>query len=113
MQENVATVKELTRTVTNTSSHLHTLTTEFKDVKETAERSYRLASSVNISITSQEARLLGLVNDVSRLTSDIDDLHASTKITPEITTLVQSAIEPVKASMDLSLALTIELLRRR
>ncbi len=108
MKENVATVKELNRTVTNTSSHLHTLTTEFRDVKETAERSYRLALSANLTITSQEARLLDLVNDVSRLTSDIDDLHASTKITPNITTLVQSVIEPVKASMDLSLALAIE-----
>ena len=53
MKENVATVKELTRTVNNTSSHLHTLTTEFKEVKETADRSYRLASSANLSITSQ------------------------------------------------------------
>ena len=108
MNENVAMVKELTQTMNNTSSHLHTLTTEFKDIKETAERSYRLALSANISITSQEARLLDLVNNLSRLTSDIDDLHASSKITQEITTLVQSAIEPVKASMDLSLALAIE-----
>ena len=64
-KENMTTVKELTQTMTNMSSHLHTLTTEFKDVKETAERSYRLASSANLSITSQEAKLLDLVNGVS------------------------------------------------
>ena len=46
--KNAATVEELTRTVT-------TLTTELTDVKETAECSYRLASSATISITSQEA----------------------------------------------------------
>ena len=108
MKENVTTVKELTRTVNNTSLQLHTLTTEFKEVKETAEHSYRLASSAFRSITSQGARLLDLVNDVSRLTLDIDALNASMKTTPEINTLVQSVIEPVKASMDLLLALTIE-----
>jgi uncharacterized protein Yka (UPF0111/DUF47 family) len=108
MKENVTTVKELTRTVNNTSLQLHTLTTEFKEVKETAEHSYRLASSAFRSITSQGARLLDLVNDVLRLTLDIDALNASMKTTPEINTLVQSVIEPVKASMDLSLALAIE-----
>ena len=108
MTENLATVKELTQTVTSTSTHLDTLSTAFKDVQETAERSYRLASSANLSFASQEAKLLSLVNNVSRLSSDINDLHGSTKITPDITTLVQSAIEPVKASLDLSLTLAIE-----
>ena len=93
--KNGATVAELTCTVT-------TLTTELTDIKETAECSYHLASSMTILITSQEARLLDIAKDVSRLTSDIDDLHVSTPA------LVQSVIEPVKASMDLSLALAIE-----
>jgi len=72
------------------------------------ESSYRLASSTNLLIASQEAKLLSLVNDVSQLASDIDDFHASMKITPDFTTLVQSVIEPVTASMDLSLALAIK-----
>ena len=108
MNDNMDTVKQLTQTVTNTSTQVDRLSTAVKEVQETAERSYRLASNANISFASQEAKLLSLANDVSRLTSDIDGLHDSMKITPDITTLVESAIEPVKASMDLSLTLAIE-----
>jgi hypothetical protein len=94
--------------VNNTSAQLTTLITDFKDVKETAENAYHLASKANPSITSQGVRILDLVNDVSRLNSDIDKLKESMVTPPELDTLVQSAIEPVKASMDKTLALAIE-----
>jgi hypothetical protein len=108
MRENVTSIKALTRTVNNTSSQLTTLITDFKEVKETAENAYRLASKANPSITSQGVHLLDLVNDVSRLNSDIDELKASMATPPELNTLVQSAIEPVKVSRDKTLALAIE-----
>ena len=108
MKENVDTVKQLTQTVTNTSTQVDRLSTAVTEVQETAERSYRLASNASLSFASHEAKLLRLANNVSRLTSDIDGLHDSTKNTPDITTLVESAIEPVKASIDLLLTLATE-----
>ncbi len=101
-------VTSIVSAMNNTSLQLTTLITDFKDIKETAENAYRLASKANPSITSQGVRLLGLVNNVSRLNSDIDELKASMATPPELNTLVQSAIEPVKASMDKTLALAIE-----
>jgi hypothetical protein len=65
MTKNLATVKELTQTVTSTSTHLDTLSTAFKDVQKTTERSYRLALSPSsttscacpwISTTSMDPR---------------------------------------------------------
>ena len=94
----------------STSLRLNTLTTEFKEVKDTAENAYRLVSKVNPLITSQGVRLLDLVNNILHLTLDIDDLKAKASLTTpaELETLVQSAIGPVKASMDKELALTIK-----
>ena len=86
MKENVDTVKQLTQTMTNTSTQVDRLSTAVTEVQETAERSYCLASNASLSFASHEAKLLRLANDVSRLTSDIDGLHDSTKNTPDITT---------------------------
>lgn len=105
MHDNMPSIIALARTIEDTSSQLATLSNDFMDIKDTAENAYRLASNANPLIASQKARLSDLMDDVSCLNLELDDLKASTATPPGLETLVQSAIAPVKASMDMALAL--------
>jgi hypothetical protein len=99
MRANAANITVLSNTVTTTSSQLTSMSAALTDATETATRAYRLASNAQTIITGQGVNLGALAANVSTLTSDIDDLRTSITTPPDLSTLIESALDPLKKSV--------------
>ena len=108
MRANAANITVLSNTVTITSSQLTSMSAALTDATETAARAYRLASNAQTTITGQGVTLGALAANVSKLTSDIDDLRTSIKTPLDLPTLIESALDPLKKSVVDSVALATE-----
>ena len=80
MRENVTTVVTLQRMVDETSNHMQTMTEALRMVMETATDALQLALSAQPTITGHGVCIDALVDDVSKMSSDIDDLRASNQL---------------------------------
>jgi len=105
MRVNVTTITALSNTVTTTSSQLASMSVALTEATETAARAYPLASNAQPTITGQGVKLGELAANVSKLTSDIDDLRTSIKTPPDLPTLIESALDPLKKSVDETVAI--------
>jgi hypothetical protein len=83
LRENVSTVANLQRTVDKTSTPVKTMSDALREVTETATNAFRLASRVQPTITGHGVRLDTLVDDVSKMSSDINGLRASYTSMPD------------------------------
>jgi hypothetical protein len=108
MRANVTTITALSNTVTTTSSQLASMSAALTDATETAAGAYRLASNAQTTFTGQGVKLGALAANVSKLTSDIDDLRTSVKTPPDLPTLIESALDPLKKSVVETVALATE-----
>ncbi len=105
MRANVTTITALSHTVTTTSSQLASMSAALTEATETAATAFRLASKALQTITGQGVELGELAANVSKLNSDIDELRTSIKTPPDLPTLIESALDPLKKSMDETVAL--------
>jgi hypothetical protein len=80
MRENVSTVATLQRTVDKTSTQVKTMMEALREVTATATNAFQLASWAQPTITGHGVRLDALVDDVSKMSSDIDGLWDSTQL---------------------------------
>ena len=99
MRANATTITALSNTMTTTSSQLASMSAALTDATETAARAYRLASNAQTIITGQGVKLGALAANVSKLTSNIDDLRTSIKTPPDLPTLIESTLDPLKKSV--------------
>ncbi len=79
---NTHAVVALSTTVDETSTQVKTMSDALREVTETATNAFRLALRVQPTITGHGVRLDALVDDVSKMSSDIDGLRASYTSTP-------------------------------
>ena len=77
MRENISNVAALRDMVDDTSTQVKTMAAALRDVTETATTAFRLASAAQPTLAGHGVRLTALVDDVSKLSSDIDGLRAS------------------------------------
>jgi len=104
MRANVRTITTLSNTVTTTSLQLASMSAALTEATETAARAYRLALNAQPTITGQGVKLGELAVNVSKLTSDIDDLRTSIKTPQDLPTLIESALDPLKKSVNETVA---------
>ena len=95
MRENVTTVATLQRTVDETSHQVKHMTDTLREVTETATTALQMASRAEPTITGQGIRIDALIDDVSKMTSDIDGLRESNKLA-----LLEGTITRVDAEVD-------------
>jgi uncharacterized coiled-coil protein SlyX len=86
MRENISTVAALREIVDDNASQVKTLAAAFGEVTETANNAFRLASGVGPTIIGYSVKLDALVDDVSKMSSEIDGLRASYAPPPDNTT---------------------------
>ncbi len=77
MRENISNVAALREIVDNTSSQVKTLAEALREVAETANNAFCLALGAQPTIIGHAVKLDALVDDVSRMSLDIDGLCAS------------------------------------
>jgi len=77
MRENISNVAALRDMVNDTSTQVKTMAEALRGVTETADNAFRLASGAQPTIFDHGVRLNALVEDVSKMSSDIDGLRAS------------------------------------
>ena len=87
MRENISNVAALRDMVDATSAQVTTMAAALRDVTETANTAFRLASGAQPTIDGHGVRLNALVDDVSKMSSNIDGLCASTDHTTQLTQL--------------------------
>ena len=72
-------VTETTQSINAVSRKWDLMSSRVAEVKETADNAFRMASEVSPSIEVHKVRLDGLLDDVSRMSSDLDSLRASVR----------------------------------
>jgi len=77
MRENISNVAALREIVDDTSSQVKTLAAALGEVTETVNDAFRLASGAQPTIIGHGVKLDALVDNVLRMSSDIDGLRAS------------------------------------
>jgi hypothetical protein len=77
LRENISNVAALQDMVDDTSTQVKTMAAALREVTETATTAFLLASEAQPTIDGHGVRLNALVDDVSKLSSDIDGLRAS------------------------------------
>jgi hypothetical protein len=77
MRENMSNVAALREIVEDTSTQVKTMAEALREVTETANNAFHLASGAQPTIIGHGVKLEALVDDVSRMSSDIDGLCAS------------------------------------
>jgi hypothetical protein len=77
MRENISNMAVLRNMVDDTSTQVKTMAAALREVTETATTAFRLASAAQPTLDGHGVRLNALVDDVSKLSSDIDGLCAS------------------------------------
>ena len=86
MRENVSTLAALQRTVDETSTQVKTMLEALKEVTETANNAFHLALGAQPTITVHGVKLDALVDDVSKMSSDIDGFRVSYTSPPDHST---------------------------
>jgi hypothetical protein len=84
MRENISTVAALREIVDDNASQVKTLAAALGEVMETANNAFRLVSGVETNIIGYNVKLDALVDDVLKMSSEIDGLRATdttTKLT--------------------------------
>ena len=76
MRENISNVAALRDIVDDTSTQVKTMAEALREVTETANNAFCLASGAQPTIIGHGVKLDALVDDVSRMSSDIDGLRA-------------------------------------
>ena len=87
MRENISNVAALRDMVDATSAQVTTMAAALRDVTETANTAFRLALGAQPTIDGHGVRLNALVDDVSKMSSNIDGLRGSTDHTTQLTQL--------------------------
>ncbi len=77
MRENISNVAALRDIVDNTSTQVKTVAEALREVTETVNNAFCLASGAQPTIIGHDVKLDALVDDVSKMSSDIDGLCAS------------------------------------
>ena len=81
MRENISTVAVLREIVDDNASQVKTLAAALGEVTETANNAFRLASGVEPIIIGYNVKLDALVDDVLRMSSEINGLRATDNTT--------------------------------
>ena len=106
MEESLTT---LTNTVKATSSQIASMSTSLAETKATADKAFRQASAANIALTGQGARLDALADAISTFDSDLRTIRAPTEPHPDLPTLIQAALDPLKTSLSMAVDETVAL----